>query len=272
MINWDSFKYQPPINTVAEPKKISTRDFFNRPNRLTQTNFICNYHERDLSQSSVGTCRNHASHEFWADIIIENNVQNKRIRVCHEHYLRFQQLRNKPGRNAVASHWYKEMNMLQNFLPYEDTQFTHITQEAKQSTNGLLSQRITQRVGKKKLNSTIRTKCWQLYASQFIRLFMDDKWFQLNNPRDQPFTVIRCWCCGEQSITHHGYTNRYNDRSPTFECGHVYAQSETGNDDISNLRPICSDCNKKQGTQSMYDFARACHYHTNRYSLICIEQ
>lgn len=52
-----------------------------------------------------------------------------------------------------------------------------------------------------------------------------------------------CLCCNSEKI---GYAN--------FECGHILARANGGNDTIGNLRPICSLCNKSMGTKNMRDF------------------
>lgn len=124
--------------------------------------------------------------------------------------------------------------------------------------------------GRKKLSSTIRSQCWQKYAQIFCQRFLDDHWFKKRNPVDRAFTVIRCWCCGMQELSAAGYSDGMGNRFPTFECGHVIAQSLSHNDDISNLRPICSDCNKRQGTSHMRLFATQCGYR-NRYASITKE-
>jgi 5-methylcytosine-specific restriction endonuclease McrA len=41
-----------------------------------------------------------------------------------------------------------------------------------------------------------------------------------------------------------------------YECGHVVASSMGGSDEINNLRPICSNCNKSMGTENMDDFIK----------------
>ena len=39
-----------------------------------------------------------------------------------------------------------------------------------------------------------------------------------------------------------------------FELGHIISHSNGGKDNIENLRPICSLCNKSMGTQNLLDF------------------
>lgn len=42
--------------------------------------------------------------------------------------------------------------------------------------------------------------------------------------------------------------------SKFFECGHVIAEVDGGDNTISNLRPVCSLCNKSMGKTNMNDF------------------
>lgn len=57
--------------------------------------------------------------------------------------------------------------------------------------------------------------------------------------------LLPCWCCGKDKV------------SPfDFECGHIVAADKGGERSESNLRPICSLCNKSMGTKDMRDFAR----------------
>jgi len=47
-----------------------------------------------------------------------------------------------------------------------------------------------------------------------------------------------------------------------FECGHIISAKENGPDTISNLRPICSACNKSMGATCMIDFILKYEIHT----------
>lgn len=58
-----------------------------------------------------------------------------------------------------------------------------------------------------------------------------------------------CFCCHHATIT-----------AFEFECGHVLAEKLGGTIDVSNLRPICSTCNKSMRTECMTDFMRRLNY------------
>jgi 5-methylcytosine-specific restriction endonuclease McrA len=44
--------------------------------------------------------------------------------------------------------------------------------------------------------------------------------------------------------------------SKHFELGHIQAKAKGGSDEIDNLRPICSLCNKSIGTKNMDEFKK----------------
>lgn len=53
----------------------------------------------------------------------------------------------------------------------------------------------------------------------------------------------KCLCCKNVDIT-----------QLIFECGHIIAEANGGETSLSNLRPICSTCNKSMKTLNMNDF------------------
>lgn len=59
------------------------------------------------------------------------------------------------------------------------------------------------------------------------------------------YGIAKCWCCNEKEITQF-----------EFECGHVQARSKGGADTITNLRPICGNCNRSMGNNNMVDFQK----------------
>lgn len=54
----------------------------------------------------------------------------------------------------------------------------------------------------------------------------------------------KCMCCQENLITQH-----------KFNCGHVISEADGGTIEVSNLRPICYDCNNDMGSRNMREFA-----------------
>lgn len=48
--------------------------------------------------------------------------------------------------------------------------------------------------------------------------------------------------------------------SSNWECGHIIASSEGGEDNIGNLRPICSTCNRRMGKMDLNRFKKIYNY------------
>ena len=40
----------------------------------------------------------------------------------------------------------------------------------------------------------------------------------------------------------------------SFNCGHIIAEANGGGIIVSNLKPICQNCNSSMGTKNMDDF------------------
>jgi len=53
----------------------------------------------------------------------------------------------------------------------------------------------------------------------------------------------KCYCCKIEDIS-----------LANFECGHIIAVKDGGENNIDNLRPICGNCNKSMGAKNMYEF------------------
>jgi hypothetical protein len=53
----------------------------------------------------------------------------------------------------------------------------------------------------------------------------------------------KCLCCKSTDIT-----------QLSFNCGHIIAEANGGETIVSNLKPICQNCNSSMGTKNMNDF------------------
>ena len=53
----------------------------------------------------------------------------------------------------------------------------------------------------------------------------------------------KCVCCKSTDIT-----------QLSFNCGHIIAEANGGDTIVSNLKPICQNCNSSMGTKNMDDF------------------
>lgn len=69
---------------------------------------------------------------------------------------------------------------------------------------------------------------------------------------------IAVWdkCIGEDKRIGDCYVCKDLIKIENFECGHIDAVYNNGPDDITNLKPICSLCNKSSGTINMNVFKK----------------
>ena len=43
----------------------------------------------------------------------------------------------------------------------------------------------------------------------------------------------------------------------SFNCGHIVAEANGGDTIVSNLKPICQNCNSSMGTKNMKEFMKS---------------
>lgn len=55
----------------------------------------------------------------------------------------------------------------------------------------------------------------------------------------------KCMCCNVTDIT-----------QMSFNCGHIIAETNGGKTIVSNLKPICQNCNSSMGTKDMEEFMK----------------
>ena len=60
--------------------------------------------------------------------------------------------------------------------------------------------------------------------------------------------------------------------SRSFDCGHVISVAKGGTDQLSNLKPVCSTCNKSMGTQNMIEFKETFFKDTQSHATLGILQ
>jgi len=56
----------------------------------------------------------------------------------------------------------------------------------------------------------------------------------------------KCLCCNSTDIT-----------QLSFNCGHIIAEANGGDTIVSNLKPICQNCNSSMGTKNMEEFMKS---------------
>ena len=78
--------------------------------------------------------------------------------------------------------------------------------------------------GKKKISSTIKKLVWNIHIGENVG-------------------KSKCTCCKSTDIT-----------QMSFHCGHIVAESKGGKTIVSNLAPLCQNCNSSMGTKNMKEF------------------
>ena len=79
---------------------------------------------------------------------------------------------------------------------------------------------------KKKISATLKRLVW-------------NKWI------GEEFGKSKCLCCNVTDIN-----------QMSFHCGHIIAESKGGNTILSNLKPICQNCNSSMASMNMDDFMK----------------
>ena len=79
---------------------------------------------------------------------------------------------------------------------------------------------------KKAISSTIKKLVWNINIGEAIG-------------------KAKCLCCNSTDIT-----------QMSFNCGHIIAEANGGETIVSNLKPICQNCNSSMGTKNMEDFMK----------------
>jgi len=82
---------------------------------------------------------------------------------------------------------------------------------------------------KQPISSTLKRKVWDTYIGQAIGLH-------------------KCLCCNLTDIT-----------QLSFHCGHIIPESKGGETNLSNLIPICQNCNSSMGSKHMGKFMDTFH-------------
>jgi hypothetical protein len=79
---------------------------------------------------------------------------------------------------------------------------------------------------KKKIPATLKRLVWNKWIGEEIGKF-------------------KCLCCNITDIT-----------QLSFNCGHIIPECKGGETILSNLKPICQNCNSSMGTMNMDDFMK----------------
>ncbi len=93
---------------------------------------------------------------------------------------------------------------------------------------------------KRTISSTLKRLVWNTYIGETIG-------------------KTKCLCCKLTDIT-----------QLSFNCGHIIAEANGGETIITNLKPICQNCNSSMGIKNMNDFMKTFSINTEKCELKCL--
>ena len=114
----------------------------------------------------------------------------------------------------------KEINKISNEIKKEAPKNTEPVREAPKKETVEIKKK------KKPISATIKRLVW-------------------NSNIGEEIGKSKCMCCQVTDIT-----------QLSFNCGHIIAEANGGEVIVSNLKPICQNCNSSMGTKNMDDFMK----------------
>jgi 5-methylcytosine-specific restriction endonuclease McrA len=88
-------------------------------------------------------------------------------------------------------------------------------------------------------NNISKKKYKKKYISSTLKRLVWNKWI------GEEIGKAKCTCCSVTFIT-----------QLSFHAGHIIAEVNGGETIVSNLKPICQNCNSSMGSKNMNDFMK----------------
>jgi 5-methylcytosine-specific restriction endonuclease McrA len=171
------------------------------------------------------------SKKSYYDIYIKNKLQ-----VCYD-YRSPQYPRNQfvDVRNAMSEkNCYTNKKLIEEILQFieKDEQSKHIHTDNKQVEKCEKSKKTeikdeSKKKKKKPISATMKRLVWNTNIGEEVG-------------------KAKCMCCKATDIT-----------QMSFNCGHIIAEANGGETIVSNLKPICQNCNSSMGIKNMEDFMKS---------------
>jgi hypothetical protein len=130
-----------------------------------------------------------------------------------------EKLKNIKSKELSESKSPKEIKTIKKNKPIESTSLN--------KNESIESESIKPKKKKKPISSTIKKLVW-------------------NTNIGEEKGKSKCLCCKSTEIT-----------QMSFHCGHIIAESNGGETIVSNLKPICQNCNSSMGSKDMNEFMKS---------------
>ncbi len=122
----------------------------------------------------------------------------------------------QPLNENIKKHIKEHEECLKKYYP--DSELLNKETNKKNKTNSPIKKK------KKTISSTMKKLVWNTNIGEEIG-------------------KTKCLCCKSTDIT-----------QLSFNCGHIIAEANGGDTVVSNLKPICQNCNSSMGTKNMNEF------------------
>jgi 5-methylcytosine-specific restriction endonuclease McrA len=208
---------------------------FKQLNKFTEPT-LNNWEELELNLIAI-RCRPNTFTRYLNDSdviqIYENDIQKIKDMVYLPEIIKFLKDKNNNGQyshqpyiNERISKYEKELEdyenekrkLIEQELIKQERMKQELIEQEKQSTKK------TKKPPKKKIPAALKRLVWNKYIGEMIG-------------------SATCLCCNCTSIN-----------QLSFHCGHIISESNGGEMILSNLKPICQNCNSSMGTKNMDDF------------------
>jgi hypothetical protein len=132
--------------------------------------------------------------------------------------------------NLTKTNFFIDMNdFIEKIEYYTNIEGKHLMNEIKIELDNIKilpikKEETKPKTKKKSISSTIKKLVWNTNIGEDIG-------------------KAKCLCCKSTDIT-----------QLSFNCGHIIAEANGGETIVSNLKPICQNCNSSMGTKNMNDF------------------
>lgn len=169
---------------------------------------------------------------------IHNGAMNKHMKTCDGTQNKLQcQLCNKifASAHSKCRHMYicirkieedKKMNNTHEIVQVK-TSIGIQTDDVNEILTEQIINDIKPKSNKKSIPSTVKRLVWNTHIGKNIG-------------------CGKCTCCNDTEISQF-----------SFHCGHIVSEANGGFTVVSNLKPICQNCNSSMGTRNMNDFMKA---------------
>jgi len=203
---------------MTELQKINNF-LFKKYDKLVLRQNIMFHDKDDKSINIIEIIMNHVNETNTDKDLFNNFVEKKYFNTTIEKQNYFN-IHIKP----IILNIYNSYSEKQNLIPKKNLLIYKLLEIIKEDEYKINT--ITNKKKKKTISSTIKRLVWNIHIGE-------------------DYGKAKCICCKTTDIT-----------QLSFNCGHIIAEINGGELIVSNLKPICQNCNSSMGTKNMDEFMK----------------